>query len=96
MVAAGRPLVALGHWSPAKLTTPDNQRVVEQAALFEVTNQGRTRPVDLFRPQGQFFLQHAVVVPVAMVQLDEARPSFGQRRASRQFDANDPSPGWQP
>ncbi len=82
MVAADR-LAHLAHRRPAELAAPDDQRVVEQSALFQVRDQGRM-PAD--RPRGQtrsrpvvrFSAAAAVVVPVGVVELHEADAALHQ------------------
>ena len=78
MIPAHRPLVCLRHRRAAELACPDNQRIVEHAALFQIGDQRRTGLIDFASPQRQFFPQQAVVVPVAMVELNEPDAPLGQ------------------
>ena len=78
MIAADGTLVALRHRRAAELAGPDDQRVVEHAALLEVGDQRRAGLVDFAGAQRQLFLQQAVMIPVAVVELDEAHAAFGQ------------------
>ena len=91
MVAAVAPL---GHRRTAKITRPDDQGVVKHAALFQVGDQRHAGAVDLLEPFRATPLFHAaVMVPVLVVELDEPHPAASaSRRASRQFEANEPSP----
>ena len=56
----------------AELAAPDHQRVVEQPARAQVRQQAGDRPVDGPGVPGVAGLQAAVLVPVAVRQLDEA------------------------
>ena len=47
MIAA---VAALRHRRAAEFAAPDHQRVVEHAALLQVRDQGRGRPVDFLAP----------------------------------------------
>ena len=89
--------VALGHGGAPELAAPDDERVVEHAALLQVLNQGGGGLVHLARLHHDVALDAAVVVPVAVVELDEAHAALGQsRRASRQLAAKVPSRPEQP
>src|SRR5437667_11792729 len=52
MMIATKQILVLGpvfvHRSTAKFATPDNQRVLEQAALFQIFDQGCASAVSLF------------------------------------------------
>ena len=71
--------VALGHRRAAELAAPDDQRVVEHAALLQVLDQRRRAAwsTSLAVP-AMSLLDVAVVVPVAVVELDEPHAALGQ------------------
>ena len=71
--------VALGHRRAAELAAPDDQRVVEHAALLQVGDQRRRR-ADRLRSAiaGDVVLDVAVMVPVAVIELDEPHAALGQ------------------
>ena len=72
-----RPLPwAIGR--AAELAAPDHQRVVEHAALFQVLDQRGRSLVDLRGGSLDVLLDRAVMVPVAMVELDEPHAALGQ------------------
>ena len=73
MVAAA----ALPHRRAAEFAAPEHQGVVEQAALLEVDDQRRARPVGLLGRDGHVLLDVAMMVPGAVVELDEAHPALG-------------------
>ena len=76
VVGLGR---ALRVWRAAELAAPDHQRVVEHAALLQIEDQARRRPGRCRAPAtGSFCVQAAVMVPAAMVELDEAHVALGQ------------------
>ncbi len=72
------PAVALHHGRAAELAAPNDQGVVEHAALLQVGNKGGRRLIDQLRRRFRPLLHLAVVVPAAMVQLDEPDAAFGQ------------------
>ena len=74
VVAAG----PLGHRRPAELAAPDDQGLVEHAALLEVLDQGGGAAVDLGGGPADVALEVAVVVPVAVIELDEPDAALGQ------------------
>src|SRR5678815_4091526 len=61
----------------AEFTSPDNQRVVEEATLFEVSHECRARLVGVFGLADDLRRQLDVLVPAAMEELDEANASLG-------------------
>ena len=72
------PYLALRIGGPSKLTAPDNQCVIEQAAGFEVFDQGGAGLVGVPGLSFDALGQAAVVVPVTVAQLDEADAPLGQ------------------
>ena len=70
--------VALGHRRAAEFAAPDHQRVVEHAALLEVLDQRGRGLVDLLGHAGDLVFDAAVMVPVAVIKLDEAHAALGQ------------------
>ena len=75
MVAAVAPL---GHRRAAELAGPDDQRVVEHAALLQVGDQRHAGAVDLLGLQRDALLHAAVMVPVLVIELDEPHAALGQ------------------
>ena len=80
MVATERAAV-FAHRRAAELATPDDQRVVEQAAPLEVHDQRRRGLIgfaaDSFERAFQIFAA-AVMVPIGVEQRDEAHAAFDQ------------------
>ena len=74
VVAAG----ALAHRGTAEFAAPEDERVVEHAALLEVADEGAGRLVDVFRAHLHAVIQAAVKVPGAVVELDHAYAAFGE------------------
>ena len=70
--------VALGHRRAAELAAPDDQRVVEHAALLEIVHQRRRAAIDFLGRAGDVAFHVAVVVPVAVIELDEPHAALGQ------------------
>ncbi len=78
MVAA---VAFLGHRGAAELAAPDDERVVEQSALFQVLEQARDRLVGRAAVLAVVVLDLGVGVPFAagaVVELDEAHAAFDE------------------
>ena len=69
--------LALAVGRAAELAAPDHQRVLEQAALTQVAHEGRGGLVDIGALQAQVAWQVVMLVPAAVVQLDEAHVALG-------------------
>ena len=80
MVAAvvGRGELALRVDRPAELAAPDDQRVVEQAALLQVLDQGGRGLVGVVALAADLLGQVAVLVPAHVIELDESHAALGQ------------------
>ena len=76
-VIVGRQL-SLGIDCPAELAAPDNQRVFEHAALFEISDQGGARLVDGQTLSADVLRQRAVLVPAAVEELHEGNTPLSQ------------------
>ena len=74
VVAAG----ALAHRGAAEFAAPEDQRVIEEAALLEVVDQGGRGLVDVFGAHLHAVVEVAVQVPGAVVELDHAHAAFGE------------------
>src|SRR6187549_2840432 len=62
-----------------ELTTPKDQRVLEQAALVEILKQGRDRPVNLGRFRDAPLFDFAMVIPCVVGRdLDITHAAFGE------------------
>ncbi len=70
--------LALAVDGAAELAAPDDQRVVEQAALLEVGDQGRRRLVGVAALRCDLLGQVAVLVPAAMKELHEPHAPLAQ------------------
>src|SRR4051812_9410046 len=79
MVAA---IAALGHRCAAKFAPPNHDGVVEHTPLLEVGDEGGRRAICLLSFDRDVFLDAAVVVPVAVIELDKSNASF--RQSSRE------------
>src|SRR5262245_3185987 len=66
----------LAHGCAAEFAAPDDERVLEEAALFEVEDESSAGLIDvfadLFEVVVEIFAGAAVAVPVGVVELDEA------------------------
>ena len=78
MVAAGAALVALGHRRAAEFTAPGDECVLEHSPLLQVLDQGRRGAVHVRGILPDEFDEIVVMVPIAVVELDEANPAFGE------------------
>jgi hypothetical protein len=86
MIAA----VALSHRGPSKLSPPDHQSFVEHAALFQVFDERCGSLIDLGGGPSDVLLDNPVVIPVAMVELDEAHAALGQPPRQEAIGAKGP------
>jgi hypothetical protein len=71
------------HRRPAKLTAPNDQRLVKESTLLEVLNQGRCRAVYLATtvnlPESDVvFFDVTVAIPAPVVKLDKAHAALDQ------------------
>src|SRR5215471_9580106 len=77
------PVIGLGQLALAidrapEFPAPDDQRVVEQAALLQILNERRRRLVSPPALKRQVARQVAMLIPASMIKLNEANASFGQ------------------
>jgi hypothetical protein len=66
----GQP--ALGIHRTAEFATPDDERVLQQSALFEILNEGMTGTVDIPALGRQYRGQVRMVFPAGQTSLAEA------------------------
>src|SRR5207249_2242097 len=66
------------HGCAAELAAPDDQGLVQHAALFEVLDEGGGSLVDFTGAAADAVANAAVMVPIAVVKLDKTNPSFHQ------------------
>src|SRR5262245_40490692 len=90
MVAAMvvRSKCALAVDGAAKLAAPDDERVVEQAALFEVLHEGGAWLIGVARLALDLARQARVLVPAAMEELNEAEGALGNTASGRAVAGN--------
>ena len=72
------PSVALSHGGASEFSAPDNERIVEHAPLLEVLDEGGGALVNPFGHSGDRVLDPAVVIPSAVVKMNEAHAALGQ------------------
>src|ERR1051325_5785573 len=63
--------IALRHGCPTELAAPDDERIVQHAALLEILDQRGGGTVALLRGNRHRLVYRAVMIPAAMVELDE-------------------------
>ncbi|MFM1944913.1 MAG: hypothetical protein RI897_3895 [Verrucomicrobiota bacterium] len=78
VVVASFAAFFLGHGGAAEFAAPDDEGVVEQAALFEVGEEGVGGFIGEGAADVHVFDEVAVVVPSAVVEVDEADALFGE------------------
>ena len=71
------PLALTGD-TATEFASPNDECIVQHAALFQVFDQRRTRLVGIATARGAPAFQAAVVIPVRVEQLDEAHPALGE------------------
>ena len=69
--------IALAVDRAAELAAPDDQRIVQHAALFQILDQCPAGLVDVAALVGQVAGDVGVLVPAAMEDLDEPHVAFG-------------------
>src|SRR5438874_13779478 len=74
MIAAG----ALPHRCPPKFATPDNKRVIQHAAFFEIFDERSRCLIHVFCRAGHAAFDFAVMIPSAMIELNEPDTAFGE------------------
>ena len=75
-VVGGRQF-ALAVDRPTELPTPNDQRILEQASLLEVLYQRRRGLVGCLALQGDVARKIVVLIPAAVVELDESHVALG-------------------
>jgi hypothetical protein len=80
MIAAEAVLLdfALAVSRAAKFTTPDYERVVEQASLFQVREERGAGLIRILGLGTNLFRKVVVMVPGAVAKLDESHAALGQ------------------
>src|SRR5688572_9660120 len=78
MVATRAALVLLRHRRAAKFTAPDDQRIIEHAALFEVGDESRSGLIQVGGILPDEFDEVIVMIPIAMIKLDEPDAAFSE------------------
>src|SRR5438477_7003289 len=71
-------VTALRHWSASEFPTPHDQSVFQHAALLQVSDEGCGRPVNFLSFESDTCLHRAMMIPVAMIELNEAHAPFNQ------------------
>ena len=69
---------ALRHRGSAEFSAEDDQGIVEHTSLFEIADEGGGGAIDFAYFRFDVAFQVPMVVPVAVVELDEAHASFGE------------------
>src|SRR5687767_7770797 len=69
---------ALGHRRPTKLAAPNDEGVIEHTALAQIVNERGRGTIDFLRFQRHVFLHVLVMVPIAMIKLDETDAALGK------------------
>jgi hypothetical protein len=77
-VVVAAVVAALDHRRAAEFAAPDDQRVVEQAALLEILDQGGAGLVGVLAVAGEVLLEVAVLVPRFVEELHEADAALDQ------------------
>ncbi len=70
--------LALQERRATELTAPDDQRIVQQAALLKVFDQRRGRRVGIATLDFQLCVQIAMLIPTGVHQLDKPHAAFAR------------------
>src|SRR5262245_2616263 len=77
------PVIGLGQLALAidratEFPAPDDKCIVKHAALFQILNERRRRLISAPALKRQVTRQVAVLIPSAVIELDEANSAFGK------------------
>src|SRR5688572_1684739 len=70
--------IALHISGAAEFATPDDQGFLEQSALFEIEDERGARLIDILALERQMLRELSVLIPAAMIELDETNAAFNQ------------------
>src|SRR5262245_1874608 len=70
--------IALDHWRPSEFTTPNDESVLQQAALVEILDQGGAGPIGLAGLFLHAVMNFTVMVPAFMEELHKAHAPLDQ------------------
>ncbi len=74
----GRVDITLADGRATELATPDDQRLIEQAAPLQIEHQGRGRLVGVLALDAKLLREVTVLIPADVVELDESNTAFGE------------------
>ena len=77
--------VAVPRRLAPEFTAPDNQRFVEQSALFQIFDESRQRLVNFLRAFGQFLLQILMMIPTTGPHLHDPHSPFNESPRDEQL-----------
>src|SRR5580704_17962184 len=63
---------------PAEFAAPDNQSVIEHAALLQIENQRRRRLIGIARENRELLGEPGVMIPAAVIELNESHVALRQ------------------
>src|SRR4051794_11622208 len=89
---AVRSQVALTIHRATELTAPDDERLIQQAALLQVLNESGGGLVGFFRALAELIGQAVVRVPAAMKKLHETHAAFAQAASNQHIVGVGPWP----
>ena len=69
--------VALGHGCSPEFRSKHDDRVLQQVALFEISDERGDTLIDFLGRPCRMRLHRSMMIPVAMIHLDEANSAFG-------------------
>ena len=69
-------VLSLGGGRPAKFTSPDDQRILQQASGFEILQKACNRLVDLCSQALVILFKLTVLIPVSVTALNKPNTSF--------------------
>src|SRR5688572_14668802 len=82
VMVASHGLSLLSHGGTSEFPTPNHESLVEQPALLEILDQCRAGPVNietyLIKTRLQILARPAMVIPIRVIELDEANSAFHQ------------------
>ena len=76
VIASGRSAAPLRHRRPPELAAEHDQGIFEQPAILQVLDERGGRPIHVLATRLDAGLDAAMVIPAAMVQVDEPHAAF--------------------
>ena len=82
--------IPLAIHCPAELAAPNHKRLIKQPPPLEIAKQRRARLVNIVALQAQIAGQIVMLVPAAMIKLNESHATFGHSSSQQAIGCKGP------